>query len=401
MRAMSRSNSLTRRRSGFTLIELLVVIAIIGVLAGLLLPAISSARAAARSAQCKNNLRQVGLGLLGFANAKNYLPSAGVFNDPSPTVPGPMTSFGVGNFAGIKTSPTVNNAVALYSWVVEILPHIDNQDIYNSWDKKSSYLEPTSINSNPSNSKLASTAIGLLTCPDDLSAITNPGQGNLSYVVNMGFSRFHFVNPAAGVIPPRWDGMSRSNLTPSLIWGADTTSVNKKLGLFFLSSTSPTAPWNTRSTLTGISDGASNTIMASENTNAGYNPVYSGAAGASTNWACPHPNVIGFVGSDNLCPNGDCSNAGRADQNTDFTGWEQANDRNNKEGINSDVEAPEGFSPYISSGHSGGCNVVMADGSTKFISQTISGTVFAKLLSPQGAKLPSAIRQLPLNSDDF
>ena len=96
---MSRSNSLTRRRSGFTLIELLVVIAIIGVLAGLLLPAISSARAAARSAQCKNNLRQVGLGLLGFANAKNYLPSAGVFNDPSPTVPGPMTSFGVGNFA--------------------------------------------------------------------------------------------------------------------------------------------------------------------------------------------------------------------------------------------------------------------------------------------------------------
>jgi hypothetical protein len=43
----------------------------------------------------------------------------------------------------------------------------------------------------------------------------------------------------------------------------------------------------------------------------------------------------------------------------------------------------------------------MADGSTRFVSQTISGTVLSKLLSPQGAKLPTNIRQLPLNSDEF
>jgi prepilin-type processing-associated H-X9-DG protein len=59
------------------------------------------------------------------------------------------------------------------------------------------------------------------------------------------------------------------------------------------------------------------------------------------------------------------------------------------------------MSPFISSGHSGGANMVMADGSTRFVSQTISGTVLSKLLSPQGAKLPTNIRQLPLNSDDF
>ena len=74
-----------RRRRGFTLIELLVVIAIIGILAGLLLPAIQSTRRAARRTQCLNNQRQVGLGILQFVNAKNSFPAAGTFYEPATT----------------------------------------------------------------------------------------------------------------------------------------------------------------------------------------------------------------------------------------------------------------------------------------------------------------------------
>jgi prepilin-type N-terminal cleavage/methylation domain-containing protein len=69
--------SLPRQRAGFTLVELLVVIAIIGMLVALLLPAVQAARESARQAQCKNNLKQLGLGMQNFHDVNKTFPSLG------------------------------------------------------------------------------------------------------------------------------------------------------------------------------------------------------------------------------------------------------------------------------------------------------------------------------------
>jgi prepilin-type N-terminal cleavage/methylation domain-containing protein/prepilin-type processing-associated H-X9-DG protein len=90
--------------AGFTLIELLVVMAIIGVLMALLLPAVQSARSAARRTQCLNNMMQVGLGLQNYESAWESFP------------PGVVNS----------TGPIANTAQGYhFSWIVQLLPFLE------------------------------------------------------------------------------------------------------------------------------------------------------------------------------------------------------------------------------------------------------------------------------------
>ncbi len=99
-----------RRRLGFTLFELLVVIAIIAILIALLLPAVQQAREAARRAQCKNNLKQLGRALHNHHDIHNSFPS-GAQRDGDP-----------------------NSIDYGFSWIVPILPQIEQANLFNPLD---------------------------------------------------------------------------------------------------------------------------------------------------------------------------------------------------------------------------------------------------------------------------
>jgi prepilin-type N-terminal cleavage/methylation domain-containing protein/prepilin-type processing-associated H-X9-DG protein len=101
-----------RRPAGFTLVELLVVIAIIGILVGLLLPAVQAAREAARRMQCSNNMKQIGLALHNYESAHRVWPSQSLGPTPGP------------NFIAKRTS-----------WFVAILPFVEQEGLYKSYDK--------------------------------------------------------------------------------------------------------------------------------------------------------------------------------------------------------------------------------------------------------------------------
>jgi prepilin-type N-terminal cleavage/methylation domain-containing protein len=101
------------RQRGFTLIELLVVIAIIGVLISLLLPAVQQAREAARRAQCKNNLRQIGLGLHNYVDSNGVLP------------PGYIGSWAIGDPDKVDRGPG-------WGWAASLLHYVEQAELYHA-----------------------------------------------------------------------------------------------------------------------------------------------------------------------------------------------------------------------------------------------------------------------------
>ncbi len=110
----------SRRKSpgGFTLVELLVVIAIIGVLVALLLPAIQAAREAARRMQCKNNLKQVGLGLLNHHDSQQGFPTGG-------------SHWGVNIAAYVQDGKPLGVKQQGLGWGYQILPYLEQNALKN------------------------------------------------------------------------------------------------------------------------------------------------------------------------------------------------------------------------------------------------------------------------------
>ena len=363
-------------RRGFTLIELLVVISIIATLMALILPAIQQARAAARTLECKNNLKNITLAAHNFASSRKRFPALGVYTTSGSSTP-----------------------AYLRSWVVELMANMDRRDIADLWDNNAiwNYDNPSTPEVD-NNLFVNRTYVKVLACPDDQTA--NGVDGGLSYVANNGY----LINNVPSALGNRWtageinwNGNAVTNIPGTASPPAATEDVDqadsdahRDTGVFwpdFGTATSGRERQKNSHSVDGIYDGGGQTIMLSENVN----------AGGSGSWADPTWANVGFVYVVN-----------------------DSNYRTPAAGINAATmktdnlpnrlkSGPEATPAYIfaaapNSNHTGGVNVGYADGSVGFISDTIDTTVYARLISPGGARNRRAggiVAQDPLGDNSF
>ena len=304
------------RRSAFTLIELLVVIAIIAILIALLLPAVQQAREAARRSQCKNNLKQYGLALHNYHDTnKMFAPAGGNWGAPQ------------------------------LGWQPKILPFADQAQLFRSVD----------MNANPAwdsilkNGKRARQQnVPYAKCPSETSGLGendwNGDWAQTNYCGSLGSQR----TPSANAACNTW-------LTPGVNYDSNgtadhgnTTTANGLSGMF--------SRLGSPIKIALVSDGTANTIMVGEildgctDDHAGgswwhYN--HTGNAHAST--AVPMNNMNTCTGNPNPS-NPTCTSSNQ---------WNWA----------------WGFR----SNHKGGAHFLMADGTVRFINQSLNYDTYQRL----------------------
>ena len=320
-------------RKGFTLVELLVVIAIIGILIGMLLPAVQQVREAARRSQCQNQMRQMALGMLNYESANQHFP-AGVEGKP----------------LGDNVDERDNLRGKGFNWSTIILPFIEQNAMFDQLSTTSkNFTDPTSIDDSVTPEIVYENQILPVficpSCPMDQNNTRRPGMddrgdaGKSNYVGVIGPRLPHDLNAISNASEYTIDGSNQP-------LGSQPEKFNFEFpGILF---------HNSKIGFGDITDGSSNTFLVGERDGAeGQSPNGTQYTRGAAIW-CGTFRVQWLNSS--LGPTD-----GRVGYNL------------NSAYINSGAGITPSQQTWVpfSSSHSGGANFGRADGSVTFIPDSI------------------------------
>ncbi len=321
----------SRRSRGFTLIELLVVIAIIAILVALLLPAVQQAREAARRTQCKNNLKQIALAIHNYHDTTNVFPPGYIF---------------------APLSPPIN--MSTRSLFTLILPYIEQTNLYNSIDSSVPMFNgPTGYNPTvlAQNVAAAAQVLPAFLCPSSIGSTTDdylypanafgPSVPPMNCTWKGGRTDYGGVTGVRGTF---------ANLAYNNNAGGDREGSLVMAGLN-----------GSTSRMRDLTDGTSNTLMIGERT-----------GGVKLYYKSTVANLPAILGQ---------TNGGSWADALAFEHWLQGSlyDGSGNGGpaaMSTNIRG-NGFHSF----HTGGCQFAMCDGSVRFISENVSQTTFAALIT--------------------
>jgi prepilin-type N-terminal cleavage/methylation domain-containing protein/prepilin-type processing-associated H-X9-DG protein len=342
---------------GFTLVELLVVIAIIGVLVALLLPAVQSAREAARRTRCNNNLKQLALALHNYHDTHNVFPPGNLF--PAGRTPTPNT----------VVAPTANgcyigstNLRPGAPWTVLILPNIEQKPLYDSLDFNVEFNSYSNLGTQTINTQRCEVPVAVFRCP---SYALPPHRWVLPTAVartDGPYAKFvnnYYACMGGGPIMTSVVNTDDGCYNPSVPGGAIAQFTNGLIGV------------NTRNGFRHCTDGSSNIVMLGESAYQGIELLrgwFNGIRSDTTSANQPPGNICGTAG----VPNGGQRHY------INFQGT-TTNNLNIHNALNT---------LYFGSQHAGGCQIAMADGSVHFLNENINLALYQRL-GTMGDGLPA------------